>query len=44
MDTFDRLLFMTYNGFVMIAVAIGAGLGYYLFGSHTQVVKETACH
>ncbi|KAI1184828.1 Ctr copper transporter family-domain-containing protein [Nemania serpens] len=38
------LLFMTYNGFVMIAVAIGAGLGYYLFGSHTQASKETACH
>ncbi|KAI0868603.1 Ctr copper transporter family-domain-containing protein [Hypoxylon argillaceum] len=38
------LLFMTYNGFVMIAVAVGAGLGYYLFGSHTQATKETACH
>ncbi|KAI1193842.1 Ctr copper transporter family-domain-containing protein [Nemania serpens] len=38
------LLFMTYNGFVMIAVAVGAGLGYYLFGSHTQAAKETACH
>ncbi|KAI0013345.1 Ctr copper transporter family protein [Xylariaceae sp. FL0662B] len=38
------LLFMTYNGFVMIAVAVGAGLGYYLFGSHTKVTKETACH
>ncbi|KAI1083231.1 Ctr copper transporter family protein [Whalleya microplaca] len=38
------LLFMTYNGFVMIAVAVGAGLGYYLFGAHTKVTKETACH
>ncbi|OTB15697.1 hypothetical protein K445DRAFT_22637 [Daldinia sp. EC12] len=38
------LLFMTYNGFVMIAVAIGAGLGYYFFGSHTKATKETACH
>ncbi|KAL7628659.1 copper transpport protein [Parahypoxylon ruwenzoriense] len=38
------LLFMTYNGFVMLSVAIGAGLGYYFFGSHTKVVKETACH
>ncbi|KAI1394977.1 Ctr copper transporter family protein [Hypoxylon fuscum] len=38
------LLFMTYNGFVMFAVAIGAGLGYYFFGSHTKVRKETACH
>ncbi|KAI0203733.1 Ctr copper transporter family-domain-containing protein [Astrocystis sublimbata] len=38
------LLFMTYNGFVMIAVAVGAGLGYYFFGSHTRATKETACH
>ncbi|KAI5923356.1 CTR2 short splice variant [Camillea tinctor] len=38
------LLFMTYNGFVMIAVAVGAGVGYYLFGSHTRATKETACH
>ncbi|KAI1799278.1 Ctr copper transporter family protein [Daldinia bambusicola] len=38
------LLFMTYNGFVMFSVAIGAGLGYYFFGSHTRAVKETACH
>ncbi|OTA92032.1 hypothetical protein M434DRAFT_22079 [Hypoxylon sp. CO27-5] len=38
------LVFMTYNGFVMISVALGAGLGYYFFGSHTKAVKETACH
>ncbi|KAI1390193.1 Ctr copper transporter family protein [Hypoxylon trugodes] len=38
------LLFMTYNGFVMFSVAIGAGLGYYFFGSHTKATKETACH
>ncbi|KAI0470127.1 Ctr copper transporter family-domain-containing protein [Xylaria cf. heliscus] len=38
------LLFMTYNGYVMVAVAVGAGLGYYLFGSHTRATKETACH
>ncbi|KAI0404294.1 Ctr copper transporter family-domain-containing protein [Xylaria palmicola] len=38
------LLFMTYNGYVMIAVTLGAGLGYYLFGSHTRATKETACH
>ncbi|GAP83396.2 putative CTR2 short splice [Rosellinia necatrix] len=38
------LLFMTYNGYVMIAVAIGAGLGYYFFGSNTRATKETACH
>ncbi|KAI5861808.1 Ctr copper transporter family protein [Durotheca rogersii] len=38
------LLFMTYNGSVMLAVAVGAGLGYYFFGSHTKAAKETACH
>ncbi|KAI2613630.1 Ctr copper transporter family protein [Hypoxylon fragiforme] len=38
------LLFMTYNGFVMLSVAIGAGLGYYFFGSRTKATKETACH
>ncbi|KAI1504375.1 CTR2 short splice variant [Biscogniauxia marginata] len=38
------LLFMTYNGFVMIAVAVGAGVGSYLFGSRTRATKETACH
>ncbi|KAJ3552900.1 hypothetical protein NPX13_g11005 [Xylaria arbuscula] len=38
------LLFMTYNGWVMIAVAVGAGLGYYIFGSNTRATKETACH
>ncbi|KAK5624537.1 hypothetical protein RRF57_000253 [Xylaria bambusicola] len=39
-----QLLFMTYNGWVMIAVAVGAGLGYYIFGSNTRATKETACH
>ncbi|KAI0970383.1 Ctr copper transporter family-domain-containing protein [Xylaria arbuscula] len=38
------LLFMTYNGWVMIAVAVGAGVGYYAFGSNTRATKETACH
>ncbi|KAI1253082.1 hypothetical protein MGN70_005290 [Eutypa lata] len=38
------LLFMTYNGWVMIAVAVGAGVGYFLFGAHTKATKETACH
>ncbi|KAI1824535.1 Ctr copper transporter family-domain-containing protein [Xylaria intraflava] len=38
------LLFMTYNGYVMIAVAVGIGLGYYIFGSRTPATKETACH
>ena len=39
-----RLLFMTYNGWVMIAVAVGAGLGYFIFGAQTKATKETACH
>ncbi|KAI1333278.1 Ctr copper transporter family-domain-containing protein [Xylariaceae sp. FL0255] len=43
-QNFYALLFMTYNGYVMIAVAVGAGLGYYLFGSHTKAAKDTACH
>ncbi|KAL2184548.1 Ctr-domain-containing protein [Thermothelomyces heterothallicus CBS 203.75] len=38
------LIFMTYNGWVMIAVSVGAGLGYLLFGGKTAVTKETACH
>jgi len=39
-----RLIFMTYNGWVMIAVSVGAGLGYLIFGGHTMAVKDTACH
>ena len=42
------LLFMTYNGWVMISVAVGAGVGYWFFGSSGQDgvkgYKETACH
>ncbi|KXX82032.1 Copper transport protein CTR2 [Madurella mycetomatis] len=38
------LIFMTYNGWVMIAVSVGAGLGYLLFGGRTPATKETACH
>ncbi|KAG7293334.1 hypothetical protein NEMBOFW57_003382 [Staphylotrichum longicolle] len=38
------LIFMTYNGWVMIAVSLGAGLGYLVFGGSAPVTKETACH
>ncbi|KAL1843742.1 hypothetical protein VTJ49DRAFT_123 [Mycothermus thermophilus] len=38
------LIFMTYNGWVMLAVSFGAGLGYLVFGGSTPVTKETACH
>ncbi len=35
---------MTYNGWVMIAVAVGAFVGYYLFGGATAATKDNACH
>ncbi|KAM7205799.1 TCU-2, variant [Naviculisporaceae sp. PSN 640] len=38
------LIFMTYNGWVMIAVSVGAALGYFLFGGSTTATKDTACH
>ncbi|KKY38431.1 putative ctr copper transporter [Diaporthe ampelina] len=38
------LIFMTYNGWVMVAVTLGAFLGYLAFGAHTPVNKETQCH
>ncbi|KAG6362110.1 hypothetical protein INS49_010339 [Diaporthe citri] len=38
------LIFMTYNGWVMVAVTLGAFFGYLVFGAHTPVNKETQCH
>jgi len=38
------LLFMTYNGWVMLAMFIGSFLGYLSFGGGTPATKETACH
>jgi len=38
------LLFMTYNGWVMIAVAVGAFVGYLVFGNNTSATKDGACH
>ena len=38
-----RLLFMTYNGWVMLAVAVGAFVGYLAFGNSTST-KSVACH
>lgn len=35
---------MTYNGWVMVAVSVGAALGYLLFGAQTTATKDTACH
>lgn len=34
---------MTYNGFVMLAVAVGAFIGYLVFGGGS-VTKSAACH
>ncbi|CEJ82580.1 Putative CTR2 short splice variant [[Torrubiella] hemipterigena] len=38
------LVFMTYNGWVMIAVTLGAFIGYVLFGHTTSSTKDNACH
>ncbi|KFY31127.1 hypothetical protein V493_01374 [Pseudogymnoascus sp. VKM F-4281 (FW-2241)] len=38
------LLFMTYNGQVMVAVAVGAFVGHLAFGGGTTATRETACH
>ena len=40
---FRRLLFMTYNGFIMLAVAVGAFTGYLAFGTGPSA-KTVACH
>jgi copper transporter 1 len=34
---------MTYNGWVMLAVAIGAFVGYMVFGN-SSATKTVACH
>ena len=39
---FLMLVFMTYNGWYMIAVAVGAGLGNYFWGGSTE--KSLSCH
>ncbi|CAG7951236.1 unnamed protein product [Penicillium nalgiovense] len=41
---FIMLLFMTYNGQVMIAVAVGAFVGYLVFSQGTPATKTIACH
>ncbi|TID16758.1 Ctr copper transporter [Venturia nashicola] len=40
---FIMLLFMTYNGWVMLAVAVGAFVGYLAFGQGSST-KTVACH
>ncbi|CAO3676564.1 unnamed protein product [Umbelopsis ramanniana] len=38
------LVFMTYNGFLMISVVIGAGLGHYAFGGNLPTDRGIQCH
>ncbi|CAL8575412.1 copper transpport protein [Xanthoria parietina] len=40
---FIMLLFMTYNGWVMLSVAVGAFVGYLAFGDSSST-KSVACH
>ncbi|GAB7328666.1 hypothetical protein MBLNU13_g00595t1 [Cladosporium sp. NU13] len=40
---FIMLLFMTYNGWVMLAVGVGAFVGYLVFGG-SSATKSAACH
>lgn len=35
---------MTYNGWVMLSVAVGAFVGYLVFGENTPASKSVACH
>ncbi|ORX99445.1 Ctr copper transporter [Basidiobolus meristosporus CBS 931.73] len=42
---FLMLVFMTYNGYLIIATVLGAGFGFYLFGGdRMSAVKSMACH
>ncbi|KAL4882794.1 Ctr copper transporter [Aspergillus karnatakaensis] len=41
---FIMLLFMTYNGWIMLAVAVGAFVGYLAFGENMSATKSVACH
>lgn len=40
----SRLLFMTYNGWIMLAVAVGAFVGYIGFSADMPATKSVACH
>lgn len=35
---------MTYNGWIMIAVAVGAFVGYMAFTTDLPATKSVACH
>lgn len=38
------LIFMTYNGWVMICMFLGSLVGYLIFGLDTSATKDGACH
>ncbi|KAI9027621.1 Ctr copper transporter [Phycomyces nitens] len=39
------LVFMTYNGYLMIAVVLGAGVGHYVFGKgYLSASRSIQCH
>lgn len=39
------LVFMTYNGFLMIAVVLGAGFGHFIFGRGKLAANRSIqCH
>lgn len=42
--TLYRLLFMTYNGWIMLAVAVGAFVGFLMFSGNGSATKSVACH
>ncbi|KAL1991598.1 hypothetical protein VTN49DRAFT_4906 [Thermomyces lanuginosus] len=41
---FLMLLFMTYNGWIMLSVAVGAFVGYLAFGHDATATRSAACH
>jgi len=41
---FIMLLFMTYNGWVMISVGVGSFIGFLVFGRNTTAAKAATCH
>ncbi|KKF95077.1 Copper transport protein CTR2 [Ceratocystis platani] len=38
------LVFMTYNGWVMLAVSVGAFVGYLMFAENAPLANEGVCH
>ncbi|KAI8067898.1 Ctr copper transporter family-domain-containing protein [Gongronella butleri] len=38
------LVFMTYNGFLMISTIFGAGVGHYIFSNRLPASRSISCH